>query len=284
MNELSSNELINKLMKIQDEKYDQEKSKLRRIFISIITPEWFYSNSTLLDLNSITWERLEKSKNFMDICPTEFDNINTDYEDRFEKSFSSWYQPYHILRENKWGIHIRIDSIKRIAKRFFYHNSYKTSKNNTIINSFKSAFIFIYFHHLFHNLVENITSIMEIKYNIPIIYLQYYSEIYSKTLHSSFCLEEFLANIYLIERMKKYNIDKEFLENYILELKINKKTDYFNLNDMFLLQKKLILQIQNNLSNFYDVTLEQILEYINSENNSQYILPIWIHKTPKPLF
>jgi hypothetical protein len=125
---------------------------------------------------------------------------------------------------------------------------------------------------------------MEIKYNIPIIYLQYYSEIYSKTLHSSFCLEEFLANIYLIERMKKYNIDKEFLENYILELKINKKTDYFNLNDMFLLQKKLILQIQNNLSNFYDVTLEQILEYINSENNSQYILPIWIHKTPKPLF
>lgn len=280
MEKLSSIELINHLKNIQDIRYEQKYSKVRKIFIGLITPEWFHSNSTILTLDSKSWKRLDKSNLVNRLAAEFYHDLNVDYEDNFEKSFSSWYQPYHIIKDDKWGIHMRIDSLNRITKRFF---KYYSHSNTYISNSLKAAFIYIYLHHLFHNLVENFTSIMEIKYNVPTVYLDYYSEIYSKTLHSSFCIEEVLANRFLIEHMKKYKINKEFLEEQILNLKRN-QPHYFNSIDEYSLQKELILKIQKNFIKIDEENIKQIIEYINNKNIDQNAIPVWIHKSPKPLF
>lgn len=271
VNNRSIKELINSLIKLNSKSKEDDDLVIRKLFVGHITPEWYYSDIYRLEFNSTDWKDL-KNQDFIKDWIKNF-NLEKiiDYEDKFEKSFSSWYQPYHFFFEKKWGIHIRLDVIMRIAKKFF---KYCPNTKNNISESVKASFLYVYFHHQYHNIIENSVTIMEIKYNTPNnIYQKYYSNIYSKTLHSSICLEELLANKYMINKMIEFNIDKEFLINELHHLQ-QSYADYQD-NIMYLLEEKLIKQMYNNLD--YDVNIS------NMEDNCQNEIPIWLRSNPKPL-
>jgi hypothetical protein len=277
MSKVEVKELINLLIKLND-KYNEDKEGIRKSFVGLVTPEWYYSDSYTIELNFIDWKTLDNCDSIQHwIKKFNLERI-VDYQDHFEKSFSSWYQPYHFFFESKWGIHIRSDAILRIAKKFY---KYCPNTFQNISESVKKAFLYFYFHHQYHNIIENSTSHMEIKYSKPNIYQKYYFNIYSKAFHSSDCLEEILANKYMIERMIEFNIEKEFL---IKELKSLKELQNDKNNKIkYLLEEKLIKQIHIDSQNFSKNDFDYTIQLINIKNNYQNEIPIWIHNSAKPL-
>jgi len=159
----------------------------------LITPEWHYSDSSqVLDNTQINWENLVE----------------------FERSFCSWYQSYHYLPREKWGMHLRYDSRMRIAA-LFYHNC--QSVQGRKIDSIKSAFLYLYVHDLFHNIVENAASVMELLLGKSHVYTKYYSNVYSNVFNSPNCIEEALSNGYLFLWAEECHIDRYFLNDELLK-------------------------------------------------------------------
>jgi hypothetical protein len=278
MNKIHVKELINLLIKLQNKGNQEDKVVIRKLFVGLVTPEWYYSDSYAIEFYSIDWKKLD-DYDFIQNWIKKF-NLEkiVDYEDRFEKSFSSWYQPYHFFSESKWGMHVRSDAILRIAKKFY---KYCPNKIQNTDDSVKAAFLYIYFHYQYHNIIENYSTMMEIKYDSPDIYQKYYLNIYSKTLHSSYCLEEILANEHMIRNMIEFNMDKEFLINDLKHLQGSNNINHDELN--YLLEEKLLKQIDGDLINPSKNDLDHNIKLINIKNNYQNEIPIWLHNTPKPL-
>jgi hypothetical protein len=281
INKIHVKELINLLIKLQNKFNEEDKIAIRKLFVGLVTPEWYYSDSYTIEFNSIDWKKLD-NYDFIQNWIKKF-NLEriVDYEDRFEKSFSSWYQPYHFFSESKWGTHIRSDAILRIAKKFY---KYCPNIEKNLSESIKTGFLYVYFHHQYHNIIENSATLMEIKYNNPNIYQKYYLNFYSKALHSINCIEEILANEYMIRRMIEFNIDKEFLINGFQYLQEFQNFDNNNDETKYLLEEKLINQIYSDSIKSSKKDLDQVIKLINIKNNNyQNEIPIWLHNTPKPL-
>jgi hypothetical protein len=278
INKTSIKELINLLIELNDKNKKEDKLVIRELFVGFVTPEWYYSDSYMLELNSINWKELDCC-DFIKNWVKKF-NVEKikDYEDRFEKSFSSWYQPYHFFFENKWGIHIRSDAILRIAKKFY---NYCPNMRENTSESVKASFLYVYFHHHYHNIIENCATIIELKYNNPNLYYKYYSNIYSKTLHSSVCLEELLANEYMVSKMIDVDIDKDFLFNELKHLQ-RSYPDYKDKTN-YLLEEEVIKQICSESINSFKHDFDYNIKITSVQSNYQNEIPVWIHMTPKPL-
>jgi hypothetical protein len=257
---------------------DDDKLILRDLFIGLVTPEWYYSDSFKLEFNFIDWKELD-SCDFIKNWTIKFNPEKIfDYQDRFEKSFSSWYQPYHFFSEKKWGIHIRSDAILRIAKKF-YQDCPNTNQNN--IESVKASFLYFYFHYHYHNIIENFATKLELKYNNANIYSKYYLNFYSKTIHSSISLEELLANEHMVSKMSEFNIDKEFLFDELKHLQ-EFYPDYKQ-KTVYSLEEKLIKQLYSEPVTSLKNDFDDNIKVTNTERNYQNEIPIWLHTTPKPL-
>lgn len=261
----------------------------------LITPEWQYSDSfQILENNNIqiNWDNLGRE---FDLIKTMIDSLEkwTTIPDdaitvgaEFERSFCSWYQPYHYLPRQKWGVHLRYDSWMRVAA-LFYNGC--PSIMGRKLDSIKSAFLYLYVHELFHNSIENAASIMEILLGKPYIYTKYYSDVYTNVFNSSNCIEEALSNGYLFLWAEECHIDREFLKDMLLKQGpgyhdfINYSSGSSNLSKG---NRILLSQIRHgdlNPTTTYD-PIEQLVDISNPiRYSSIYNVPIWLHRKPKPV-
>ncbi len=259
----------------------------------LITPEWHYSDSfQILDNNNniqINWENLGE----FDLIKEMIDSLETTKISdaivgvEFERSFCSWYQPYHYLPRQKWGVHLRYDSWMRVAAHF-YHSCPSTEGRK--LDSVKSAFLYLYVHELFHNIVENAASVMEILLGKPHIYTKYYSDVYSSVFNSSNCIEEALSNGYLFLWAEECcHIDRDFLRDELLKqgpgyhdfIKYDGSSSNFSKGNRILLSQ--IRHGDLNSTTTYD-PIEQLIDISDPiQYSSIYNVPIWLHRKPKPV-
>jgi hypothetical protein len=257
---------------------------------ALISPEWHYSDSLLVLNNTpINWEGLERfeiAKGMVESLEKTLvsdDDIMT-VGAEFEKSFCSWYQPYHFLPRQKWGVHLRQDSWLRIAA-IFYQNCPSTAGRK--LDSIKSGFLYLYVHTLLHNIVENAASIMEILLAKSRIYTDYYSNVYSNVFNSSNCMEEALSNGYLFLWAEECHIDIEFLRNHLLKQGPGYQ-EFIRYDDSLNFSKgtrMLLSQIlHGTLSATEYAPVEQLIDNPNPiKYSSVYKIPIWLHHKPKPV-
>ena len=253
----------------------------------LITPEWHYSASVqILDNIQINWDNLGE----FDLIKAMVDGIekaaipDNIVGAEFEKSFCSWYQAYHYLPREKWGVHLRYDSWLRIAA-LFYHRC--PSILNRKIDSIKSAFLYIYVHELFHNIVENAASIMEILLGKSHMYTKYYSNVYSEAFNSSNCLEEALSNRYLFLWAEECHIDSNFLKDHLLKQGpgydnfIQYSGEHFSEGNRILLSQ---IRYGDLNPTVYD-PIEQLVNICDPfRYSSIHKVPIWLHRRAKPAY
>ncbi len=255
----------------------------------LISPEWHYSDSVQLPNDiRINWEDLER----FDLVEGMVESLERTIVlgdamtvgTEFERSFCSWYQPYHFLPRQKWGLHLRQDSWLRIAA-LFYHNCPSTTGRK--LDSIKSAFLYLYVHELFHSIVENAASIMEILLAKSKIYTDYYSNVYSNVFNSSNCIEEALSNGYLFLWTEECHIDREFLRNHLLKqgpgyqdfIRYDGSLN-FSIGTRMLLSQ---IRYGNLNATKYD-PIEQLIDIPNPiQYSSVYNIPVWLHHKPKPV-
>ena len=274
-------DLIIKLGKLQQQdisKFDKFKNPL----LSLISSRWYFSDSERLFQDvELNWESSEKSDFVSSIANkiNEF-NISTFADSSFELSLCSWYQPYHYTPRDRWGVHIRYGSWKTLSAGL---DRKCPDLINNPVGSVKAAFFYFYIHELFHYLIENASTIMEIEYKDPLIYINYLSNIYCKVFNTSECLEEALANSYLLERSNLCHINKEYLKKGLLSQGegYNGFLSYINskFNDGL---QRLISYIDIKHSDPHSNSkLTNSLEQFEFFNVS-YIhnVPVWLHQTP----
>ena len=258
----------------------------------LITPEWHYSDSfRVFDSIQISWNNLEKEASLIQSIAEKIDKIrisdNVVGVGEFEKSFCSWYQPYHYLPREKWGIHIRYDSWIGIAAVFYRNCNSSLLLAHTSLDFVKSAFLYLFVHELFHYIVENAASIVEIVSGKPHIYTKYYNDVYSNVFNSSNCIEEALSNRYLFGWAEECHIKGDFLKKELL----NQGPGYNNFiqyvdSNFFKGNRILVSQIRYGSLNppLHD-PLEQIIDISNPiEYCSVHNVPIWLHRRPKPVY
>jgi len=258
---------------------------------SLITPQWHYSESIqILDNDiKINWTNLGQ----IDPKNTMIDSLERMATRpgeaiiggiEFERSFCSWYQPYHYLPRDKWGVHLRYDSWIRVSAHFYNNCPNLLGKS---LDSLKSAFLYLYVHQLFHNHVENATSLIEILLGKSHIYTKYYSDIYSNVFNTSDCLEEALSNGYLFLWAEECHIDKDFLKDELLKQGPGYQDfiQYYGSSNFSIGNRKLLSQIRyGDLNPTSCDPIEQLLDFSDPiQYSSVYKVPIWLHHKPRPV-
>lgn len=260
----------------------------------LITPEWYYSESfRILDNNiQINWDNLGGESDLVEAMISSLEKEIITPDDaiivgaEFERSFCSWYQPYHYLPRQKWGVHLRYDSWMRVAV-LFYHNCPSTKGRK--LDSIKSAFLYLYVHELFHNSIENAASVMEILLGKPYIYTKYYSDVYSNVFNSSNCIEEALSNGYLFLWTEECHIDRDFLKSELQKqgpgyrdfIKYSNGPSNFSKGNRILLSQ--IRHGELSPTTTHD-PIEQIVDISDPiQYSSIHNVPIWLHRKPKPV-
>jgi hypothetical protein len=252
----------------------------------LISPEWHYSESIrILDNTKINWENLAKDDLIRRMADSleegKFSGAAVGVE--FERSFCSWYQPYHYLPRQKWGMHLRDISWMKMAE-FLYHEC--PSKSGRKLDCVSSAFFYFYFHDLFHNIVENATSAMEILLGKGNIYKRYYSDVYSSVFNSSNCLEEALSNSYLYLWAEECHLDRDLLREELLKQGPGYH-DFIQYVDSNFSKGNRILISQIRHGNLHSITHDPIEQLINFSHpihySSIYNMPVWLHHKARPL-
>ncbi len=284
-----SEDIINAIDRLQNNEQNKDselEQKFRKKIVGLITPEWYRSDAfKIFDNVIINWHNLEDFKLIQNIAKKinkiAIDNIS---EEIFEQTFCGWYQPYHYLPRINWGIHIRYDSWMRIAAKLNTSCPSLIKKN---LASVKGAFLYLFIHLLFHYIIENASSMIEIISGKPHIYKKYYINVYGQVFNSSECIEESLANRYLFGQSQVCHIDKQYLKKNLLKQDkgYGEFVNYLNSN-FSKGNRKLMLQIKNGHINPTDGD-EPLENIVNISNLADYCrdhrIPIWLHYKPKPL-
>jgi hypothetical protein len=267
---------------------DNQKMDSHNPVSELITPEWHYSDSfQILDNIQISWDNLGEFgliKAMTDSLEKAKIPGDTIAGTEFERSICSWYQPYHYLPRQKWGVHLRYDSWMRVAA-LFYHSCPSTVARK--LDSIKSAFLYLYAHELFHNIVENAASVMEIVLSDKShIYRKYYSNVYSEVFNSSNCIEEALSNGYLFLWAKECHMDRDFLKGQLLKQGPGYHNFIQYIDSNFSKGNRILLsQIRHgdlNPTTYHPI--EQLLDISDPVRYSSiYNVPIWLHRKPKPV-
>jgi hypothetical protein len=276
---------IDKIYQIDISRPDYEYD-LKDPIAGIVTPEWYYSDSLKIFSNqTINYKEIEKSDVINRIVKeiNDLDSIsNTKGE--FELDFSCWYQSYHFLPRTKWGIHITHRGWLNMASKLYGECPSLISKS---LESATSAFLYLYYHSLFHYIIENAASILEIISNQKDIYKKYFYDIYSQEFNSAKCIEESLANRYLIEKSDLCNLNKEYLIKILSNQGEGYKQFKTFLDKEFIKGNRILInRIKNfNPVNNYNIKifpLEQLIDIFNPLSvYSNHQIPIWLHEYPK---
>jgi hypothetical protein len=287
-NKIISEDIINAIDRLQNNEQNKDselEQKFRKKIVGLISPEWHSSKGfKIFDNVIINWDNLEDLELIQNIAK-KINKIAIDGmpEEVFEQDFCGWYQPYHDLERINWGIHIRYDSWMRIAAKLNTSCPSLIKKN---LSSVKGAFLYLYIHLLFHYIIENASSMIEIISGKPHIYKKYYINVYGQVFNSSKCLEESLANSYLFGQSEVCHIDKQYLKENLLK-QGNGYGDFVNyLNSNFSKgNRRLMLQIKTgHINPPDDEPLEHIVNVSNLADYSRdHRIPIWLHYRPIPL-
>jgi hypothetical protein len=267
---------------------DNQKTESHNPVSELITPEWHYSDSSqILDNVQINWDNLGE----FELIKTMTDTLeNATISDaivgaEFERSFCSWYQPYHYLPRQKWGVHLRYDSWMRVAALFYYSCPSAVGRK---LDSIKSAFLYLYAHELFHNIVENAASVMEIVLSGKShIYRKYYSDVYSEVFNSSNCIEEALSNGYLFLWAEECHINRDFLKGELLKQGPG-YGDFVQYEGANFSKGNRILLSQIRHGNLKPITYDPVEQLIDIQNpirySSIYNIQIWLHRKARPVY
>lgn len=274
-------DMIIKLDKLQEQdksKFDKFKNPL----LGLITSGWYFSDSFRIFQDvEVNWENSEKIDfvSSMSSKINEFDT-STPGNSSFEASFCSWYQPYHYTPRTKWGVHIQYRCWTTLSAGL---NKEAPSLINNPLNSVKAAFFYLYIHQLFHYLIENVTTNIEIESGDPFLYSNYLSNIYSQVFNTSECLEESLANSYLFDRSDLCHIEKQYLEQQLLKQNpgynsFNNYTEGKFKDGLRQLISQIVTEGYNNTSNkkltdIYGASKFNDFSYLEN-------IPVWIHQKP----
>ena len=252
--------------------------------VKIITPEWYYGDCLeIFSDMDIVWNNVER----IDLIPNIADRLKRTRlkteKHSFESSFCSWYQPYHYMPRIKWGVHIRYSSWLEIAALF---NQDCPNLVSNPITSVKAAFFYLFIHSLFHYLTECAASTLEIILQDPSIYTNYQSSIYEAIFNSHDCLEESLANSYLLDRAEVCHIEKTYLQEMLL-----KQGPGYNDFLKYIEPKfnngvrRLISQIHSGkLNPPHDIPNKLIMNISSSPDYPHnHNIPIWLHKRAIPI-
>jgi hypothetical protein len=276
---LISEDLIFYIDKLNDTRSGINSEDEINPLVSIITPEWYNSDSRrILKNRDVNWDSLYRDdlKYFRTkLYKSSLEN----YDQAFEKSFDSWYQPYHYLPRTKWGIHIRHDSWMRTAYVFSHHCPSLLSKD---FDSLKAGFLYLFTHMLFHYLTENAASVLEIIIKEPHIYKKYISNTYSKKFNRYSCIEEALANAYLFRKSEEFHINRKFLKDSLLSQGNGYRRFAEYLDSNFYRGIRCLISQMRYGSQTYGEPIEQILDISNPIDMVHgHRVPIWLHFKPK---
>jgi hypothetical protein len=252
----------------------------------IVTPEWYYSDSLKIFSNqTINYKEIEKSDVINRIVKeiNDLDSISN-IKGEFELDFSCWYQSYHFLPRIKWGIHITHRGWLNMASKLYGECPSLISKP---LESATSAFLYLYYHSLFHYIIENAASILEIISNQKDIYKKYFYDIYSQEFNSAKCIEESLANRYLIEKSDLCNLNKEYLIKILSNQGEGYKQFKTFLDKEFIKGNRILInriKSFNSGDNYFNIKmspLEQLIDIFNPLSvYSNHQIPIWLHEKP----
>jgi hypothetical protein len=285
-----SQDIINAIDRLQNNeqnKDSEQEQDIRKSLVGLITPEWYHSDSfKILDSANINWDNLEDFELIQNMAKSLSNkkiNIESMPEEVFEKTFCGWYQPYHHLPRIKWGVHMRYDSWIRIAAKLNTDCPFLIKKP---LHSIKAAFLYLFIHLLFHYIIENASSMMEIISGNQHMYKKYYRNVYARVFNSPDCIEESLANRYLFGQSQHCHIDKQYLNKELLKQGDGYREFINYLSSNFSKGiRQLMLQIKNGQMNPpYDEPLEQIVCGSNLVDYSSVDrISIWLHYKAKPL-
>jgi len=282
---INTDKLINDIIKLNNVT-DNKHQISEELLSEIITPEWYYSNSQRIFENiNIGWHSLLRSEFTSNISLNVIRSTIMRRDIIFEKSFCTWYQPYHLLPRTKWGIHIRSSSWMKVSSQLNKECPYLISKLN---ESIVAAFLYLYFHGAFHYIVENAISTMELSINNPSFYSDYYINNYLKTFNTPACKEESLANAFLYENASECRIDREYLKKELIN-QGDAYADflkYIDNNNFFIGCQELIFQIKNKHKDLIDYEFKNLEHFFNLRSLEfilQNHIPIWLHHNPKPI-
>ena len=277
MNDFSM-DLIKSIDKLHESSSSSEASS--HITAELITPEWYYSESSQIfnDMDT-AWDSFLRS-NFVIQSFKDIQRYEKSLRDvMFEKSFCSWYQPYHFTPRSKWGLHLRYTSWIKIARQLFEECPSLISKAK---ESLVAAFLYLYYHGLFHNMTENAASIIELEVGKPHYYTTYYSDVYAETFNSPDCLEESLANSYLYKHSTSCHIDSDYLKKELLSQADGYKEFVKFINENFAKGcYKLISQIRmKQINPQYVEASKEILDRLFLYDSQLGAVPVWLHRKP----
>jgi hypothetical protein len=266
--------------------HEVKDTQLRNIdpISEIVTPQWYYSQSyRILENKIVNSYNLDQDDLIHQISKI-ISNVDTTVKIgiNFEKSFSSWYQSYHFNPKGKWGIHIRRDSLTVAAARFIKEGMLLSVQP---IDAVKAAFFYLYNHTIFHHVIENAASLVEILLGNPFKYLTYLSNIYTQVFNSTLCIEESLANTYLLSKADSSFLDRRGLMAHLMKQGpgYGDFSKYLN-SDLAKGSRVLISQIiHGSLESTSTDPLEQIIHFSELATcASTSHIPVWIHDEPKP--
>jgi len=107
----------------------------------------------------------------------------------------AWYVSFHQSR--KWGIYLRVRGLSYLSNFFITKNNL-----NDINERIKRAFEVLFYHEFFHFLTDIVSAHMEMVYK-KALYNDYLDFLKSSTTPNSLCIEEALANAYILRRIQK---------------------------------------------------------------------------------
>ena len=248
--------------------------------IGLITPEWHLSDSFKIPFNE--FDDIFKNHYFRKKISESNDYLQEEEDDVFEMTFSSWYIPFHYKPRDKWGIHLRLDKVIEMIKKFNNPNYLFESKEQIV----QASTLYFILHEIFHYIVEYNATLFEIIKRNPFLYKEYLVSIYEPKFLTDDCIEESIANAYLYSQWKLL----KFPDNILFELLSNQPKSYKNFvnyigNDFNHGIDKLIAQFSNpNISQTVNESSKNTIIIIDSNNIKFHEIPLWIHLYSKPLY
>lgn len=101
----------------------------------------------------------------------------------------AFYLPFHYYHPKWWGVYLLYEGVLWLAGEILRQSGRSVSR----LHAFQAARLFLYYHEAFHHKVECFATRLELTHRRP-FYKTGFERYYQKTLGTTDCLEEGLAN------------------------------------------------------------------------------------------
>ena len=155
---------IDNLSEPNDGKTDNQYDKDPRV--DQIGDLWYDEGHRIFDNMQINWESLNDLENYTGPIhledhtgPIPKNAQEAPDLEAFESDKCAWYVSYHYVPRTFWGIHINFSCLQSVANKL---NLECTNLIGDTSGAKKGAFLYLFTHELFHYIVDNACSVMEI--------------------------------------------------------------------------------------------------------------------------